>query len=296
MRLRRQRRKNSSFLAGVIAGLLISMTGMMIWWYLPGTAASPGSPLSHERGTPETASANILVLGVDEREGDTGRSDTMMLVRVAKGQVRMLSIPRDTLMDIEGYGEGKANSAYTYGGPELAMQAVSEALGLPVDHYVKVNTAGFRELVDILGGVEFDVPKAMSYYDPTDGLRIDLEPGLQVLDGDKAEQFVRFRSDGVGDDVGRIHRQQEFLKAAVKQAVTPANLTRLPQLIATARQHVDTDLPLSTQMKLAYTLYKAEEKGAVVQETVPGHGDYVDGISFFLIDEPQLKDLVASWQ
>lgn len=285
-------------MAGATMGLLLSLAGFFAWWFLPAysqAAPPPGSELSHERRSPARP-LHILVLGVDEIEDEVNRSDTMMLVRVADDQVRVLSLPRDTLVQIDGYGEGKLNSAYTYGGPELAKRTVSELLAIPVDYHVTVDLSGFRHLVDLMGGVEYDVPKPMYYHDPVSGLTIDLKPGRQRLDGQAAEQFVRFRSDEIGDDVGRIQRQQSFLKAAAAQALTPGNLTRLPGLVMTGARYVKTDLPLTEQIRLAQRGYSAQQREALLQETLPGHGDYVDEISFFLVNERELARLMAHWQ
>ncbi|HYF92257.1 MAG TPA: LCP family protein [Symbiobacteriaceae bacterium] len=294
---RRRRHANRGFWAGVIVGLLIPLAGLVLWMRTPATDVQPAAtenPAAADRGGEPT---HILVLGVDERQQvDGSRTDTMMLVRVAGGQVRVLAIPRDTLVHMEGHDDSKINSAYTYGGTDLAKEVAGDLLGVQVDHYVKINLAGFRHVVDLMGGVQFDVPKAMHYVDPTDGTYIDLEPGLQLLDGEKAEQFVRFRHDEIGDDMGRIHRQQEFLKAAVAQALTPSNWLKLPQLLYTARGYVETDIPVTEQLKLAQSAYKAQQSEAIVQETLPGHGDYVDGISFYLVDEEQLDRLVSTWE
>lgn len=296
MRLRRTQESRRRFWAGVAAGLLLPLTFLFFWWMEPAFAARP-------QATPEETAAaadrpvQVLILGVDERnQVDGSRTDTMLLLRVAQGQVRMLSIPRDTLVHMDGHDDSKINSAYTYGGADLAKEVAGDLLGLPVDYYVKVNLAGFRHLVDLMGGVQYDVPKAMRYVDPTDGTNIDLKPGPQLLDGKKAEQLVRFRHDEIGDDMGRIARQQEFLKAAVSQALTPSRLLKLPQLLYTARSYVETDVPLSEQLNLAQALFAAQKADAVVQETLPGHGDYVDGISFFLVDEEQLDRLVSIWE
>lgn len=269
--------RSLSFLSGVVAGLLFLFACVAAWWFGP-LLHNPGSQDQVSR-TPERAerAINILVLGVDERSHDTGRSDTMLLVRVEDGAARVLSIPRDTLVTLSGYGEGKANSAYTYGGPDLARRSISELLGVPVDYYVKLNLVGFRHLVDLMGGVVFDVQRPMHYVDPTDNLVIDLKPGLQLLDGAKAEQFVRFRHDAIGDDVGRTQRQQEFLKAAAAQLLTPAKLPRLPQLLYAARAYVD--------------LYAAKQRDTLVSEALPGHGEYVNGVSFFLPDREGLQRL-----
>ncbi|MFZ5827914.1 MAG: LCP family protein [Bacillota bacterium] len=285
------------FFAGAALGLLLSAGGLFLLWMLPlpGRAAPPQS---QESSSEPSASrpVYVLVLGVDERPDDPGRSDTIFVVRAGDGQVRALSIPRDTLVEIDGYGEGKANSAYTYGGPELAKQTVSALLGLPVDHYVKVNLQGFREMVDLVGGVPFEVDQPMYYEDPYDGLVIDLKPGRQVLDGRKAEQFVRFRHDEIGDDLGRIHRQQEFLKAAAKHALQPSNLTKLPSLLYTASRYVETDLPTGEQFRLARAAFQAQQAGAIVQETLPGYGDYVGEVSFYLPDVAEMERLVEIWR
>ncbi|HYG59453.1 MAG TPA: LCP family protein [Symbiobacteriaceae bacterium] len=297
-RLYRRRGKSSrGFWAGVALGLLLSFSGLAVWWFSPPPLAGPQGA-NRTPGEPATLGGpvHVLVLGVDERDQVNGsRTDTMLLLRFEDDQVRMLSIPRDTLVDMDAYGEGKINSAYTYGGPDLAKQVTSELVGVPVDHYVKVNLAGFRRLVDMMGGVQFDVPKAMRYSDPTDGLEIDLQPGLQVLNGDMAEQFIRYRYDDIGDDMGRIARQQEFLKAAARQALAPSRLTKLPQLLYTARSYVETDIPVGRQLQLAQASFAAQQRDAVVQETLPGHGDYVDGLSFYLIHQDELDRLVEAW-
>jgi polyisoprenyl-teichoic acid--peptidoglycan teichoic acid transferase len=284
------------FWAGVAAGLLISLTGLAAYWFTP-ALASPDADGGRPAEAPLAVPVHVLVMGVDERDQVSGsRSDTMMLVRVDDRQVRVLSLPRDTLVDMGEHGEGKLNSAYTYGGADLAKQVTGELVGLDVDYYVKIDLSGFRQLIDLMGGVEFDVPRAMQYTDPTDGLVIDLQPGLQRLDGEKAEQFVRFRHDKLGDDMSRIHRQQEFLKAAVTQMLTPENLLKLPGLLSAARSYVDTDLPVTRQLRLGNAVFQARQNDAIVQETLPGHGDYVNGISFFLIDQQQRDHLVANWQ
>lgn len=287
------------FIAGAALGLLLSVGGLFLLWMLPliGQAAPPlsGPPQGAEQGD-HGKPVYVLVLGVDERPDDPGRSDTIFVVRVGDGQIRALSIPRDTLVEIEGFGEGKVNSAYTYGGPELAKQTVSELLGLPIEYHVKVNLQGFREMVDLVGGVPFEVDRPMRYADPYDGLVIDLKPGYQILDGRKAEQYVRFRHDETGDDLGRIHRQQEFLKAAAKHALQPVNLTKLPSLLYTASKHVQTDLPTGEQFHLARAAFQAQQNGAILQETLPGQGGYIDDISFYLPDWVEMERLMALWQ
>ena len=174
-----------------------------------------------------------------------GRSDTMLLLQIDPGQktVNMLSIPRDTQVEFPGRpGVTKINHANLVGGPRLAAEVVSHNLnGVSIDRYVRVNTAAFRELVDALGGVEVLVPHPMKYTDQTQGLYIDLDEGRQLLTGEEAEQFARFRSDGNGD-IGRVQRQQQLIRALRDRIMTPTIVPSLPNILQLLRDHIDTNL------------------------------------------------------
>ena len=174
---------------------------------------------------------NILVMGIDRVPEATknsaavfaGRSDTMLLLRLdpSDNSVRMLSIPRDTQVNIPGVGLAKINDANVEGGAALAARVVSRSLNdVPIDRYVRVTTEAFRELVDLVGGIEVFVPYPMKYNDVTQNLNIDLEQGWQTLNGEQAEQFARFRKDKSGD-IGRVQRQQALLKALRQRLMTP---------------------------------------------------------------------------
>jgi len=204
---------------------------------------------------------HILVMGIDRVPGADpgsaalfeGRSDTMLLVRIdpKTDSVSLLSIPRDTRVTLPGTQEmTKVNDANAQGGAGLAAATVSQMLnGVPIDRYIRVSTDAFRELVDALGGVRVFVPEKMSYTDNTQKLKIDLEPGWQVLDGDKAEQFARFRQDGYGD-IGRVQRQQTLLKALRDRLTHPAVIPRLPALIGSMQKYIDTNLSLEEMLAL----------------------------------------------
>ncbi len=204
---------------------------------------------------------NILVMGIDRvpgaKEGSKelfdGRSDTMLLLRVDPGDdsVKLLSVPRDTQVNIPGVGLTKINDANVRGGPELAAKTVSGILnGVTIDRYVRVDTEAFRELVDLLGGVEVYVPEPMSYVDQTQKLKINLARGLQTLNGDQAEQFARFRHDAYGD-IGRVQRQQTLLKALLKRLTNPTVIPRLPGLVSTLQKYIDTNLSLEEMLALS---------------------------------------------
>lgn len=203
---------------------------------------------------------NILVMGIDRvpeapkhsPEVFTGRSDTILLLRLdpRDNSVRMLSIPRDTQIELPNIGIAKINDANVEGGPALAARVVSRTLNnVPVDRYVRITTDAFRELVDLVGGVEVFVPYPMKYVDVTQNLNIDLEQGWQTLNGDQAEQFARFRKDQNGD-IGRVQRQQALLKALRQRLVSPTVLPRLPQAIRVVQQYLDTNLSLEEMLAL----------------------------------------------
>lgn len=211
---------------------------------------------------------NILVMGIDRvpdapknsREVFAGRSDTMLLLRIdpRDNTVRMLSIPRDTQVDIPGVGVAKINDANVEGGPALSARVVSRTLNdVPIDRYVRVTTEAFRELVDLVGGVEVYVPYQMKYVDNTQNLKIDLDKGWQTLNGDQAEQFARFRKDQLGD-IGRVQRQQTLLKALRQRLVNPTVLPRLPQAVRVIQQYVDTNLSLEEMLALVGFSLKLE--------------------------------------
>lgn len=210
-----------------------------------------------------TRPVNILVMGIDlplnlpegsdSNDVFAGRSDAMLLVHVDPSveAVSVLSIPRDTRVDIPELGIEKINYANAAGGPKLAAQVVSSTLnGVTIDRYVRVSTGAFRELVDLMGGIEVYVPERMEYTDNTQKLKIDLQPGQQTLNGEQAEQFARFRNDADGD-IGRVQRQQQVIRALREKLSNPAMITRLPAAIELFQKYIDTNLSMEEMLALA---------------------------------------------
>jgi LCP family protein required for cell wall assembly len=203
---------------------------------------------------------NILILGTDVNFVDKGipRSDTIKLasIDVAKPSIAILSIPRDTWVEIPGYGNAKINSAYQRGGDieidriDSAKTVITGLLSslagqdVPIDYYVRIQTGGFKRIVDALGGVEIDVEKQMDYDDNYQNLYIHLKPGRQVLDGTQAMGYVRFRHDAEGD-YGRIRRQDQFIRALAAQIEKPETKSRLPRVLGAANEMLKTDLTLN---------------------------------------------------
>jgi len=245
---------------------------------------------------------NILVMGIDKVPGVadsseeifSGRSDTMLLLRIdpSDNTVNLLSIPRDTQVEIPGIGVTKINQANASGGPALARQVVTNTMnGIEVDRYVRVSTNAFRELVDLLGGVEVYVPERMSYVDNTQKLKIDLAQGWQTLNGDQAEQFARFRHDNFGD-IGRVQRQQTLIKAMRSKLASPLVLPRVPSLIAMMQKYIDTNLSVEEMLALVNFGVKLE-KDDFKMVMLPGRFSTPDefAASYWIMD-PQKRDRV----
>ncbi len=235
----------------------------------------------------------IMLLGVDERNEDVGRSDTLMFLNLSDDKVSLLSIPRDTRVFVERHGYQKINAAYAHGGEKLTRSTLEDFLGMDIDRYVKINTQEFVKLIDVIGGIDIVVEKPMHYEDPWDdngGLYIHLDEGLQHLNGEDAIKFVRFR-DSEGD-AGRVRRQQAFMKACAERLSDPTVILKLPEIFSVAMNAVETDLTSSEMLSIAGTLKGAEDSRNVKTGTVPGYWQYIDGVSYLVPDPLRLGEIM----
>lgn len=235
----------------------------------------------------------LILMGVDERKDDVGRSDTLMFLNFFSDEVSLLSIPRDTRVYIERQGYQKINAAYAYGGEKLTRQTVEDFLGVDIDRYIKIDTHAFPKIIDELGGIDIYVERDMNYEDPWDdngGLVIDLRQGYQHLDGNEAVQFVRYR-DSEGD-AGRVRRQQAFMKALAQKVTDPATVLKLPKILSVAFDAVETDLSMGEMLELAGTLKSAESEGNIQTGVVPGYMEYIDNVSYLVPDAERLGEVV----
>ena len=238
---------------------------------------------------------HVMLLGVDRREGDVGRSDTMMVAALdqSKGKAALISVPRDTRVQIEKNDYEKINHAYAYGGHKLSQEAVEKLLGTKIDHYIIIDTKAFERIIDALDGVDINVEKRMYYEDPWDddgGLVIDLYPGEQHMNGKKAIQYVRYR-DGEGD-IGRIGRQQKFMKAVLAKVISPSVLPQLPKLVEEIKSAIQTDMSLTELLEFAGQLKSVHDNGLSAQ-MVPGQPAYIKDVSYWIPDITDLRQLMA---
>ncbi len=302
VRVRRRIRWARVFLVLLILFcILVAITGAAMYFYVNKiSSVVPPNKVVTDNKTGDILSkrVNILLLGVDDGETevpsvDVKRSDTMIVASInpTDGTINLLSIPRDTKVTIPGHtGFDKITHAYAYGGAKLAVQTVENFLHIPVNYYITVNWQGFINVIDILGGVNLYVEQNMDYEDPYANLKIHLQKGYQHLDGDKAGQYVRFRHDELGD-IGRVQRQQRFLKALSSEMFQLGTVFKLPALLTTISEYVDSDMNLFTMVKLANSV-KGFKEGNLRTEMLPGNFATIDGLSYWVHDKEQTRKLV----
>ncbi|EEG77509.1 LCP family protein [Dethiobacter alkaliphilus] len=235
---------------------------------------------------------NLLVYGIDTGEWVNGtyrsgpaRADTILLLQLnlEDNSASMLSIPRDTLVKIPGRGDDKINHAHAFGGAELLVETVESFVGVPVDYYLQVNYKLFSEIVDGMGGIEFDLDRTIS----ARGMR--LEPGPQVLDGDQAFAVVSFRRERMGD-IGRVQRQQRFV-GAVAREVRSSTPRQLLSILYSSWKHVKTNISMAEAAELI-TASRDIKESNVNQAMVPGWFYNRSGISYWRADDKETKALL----
>ncbi|MDR2587677.1 MAG: LCP family protein [Coriobacteriales bacterium] len=225
----------------------------------------------------------VLVLGSDARAGETAsRSDTIMLCRLdpTKKSMSVLSIPRDTKVELPEYGTEKINAAMAYGGPAGAVKAVSDLVGVEIAHVVMIDFEGFSDIVDQLGGVTVDVP----FYTSLNG--IELQPGVQTLNGEQALAFVRDRKDYALGDFQRAANQRALLKAVAKK-ITQSPTGEIPGLVSSLAESASTDLTAMQLIDLALGFQGMNTDENMYTGQIPATTGTIDGVSYVLINEEE---------
>lgn len=263
-----------------------------------------------EKEETSTINKTIAVFGVDE---DEIRTDVILVANFnsATGKAKVVSIPRDTKVlwsdkqkraytDLTGYSisVSKLNEMAAYGKinenvgniRDFTIDEIENILRVKIDNYVVINLDAFREIVDIIGGVEVDVPQRMYYQDRSQGLYIDLQPGLQHLDSEDAEGLVRFRRYIEGDEK-RVEVQQLFLKAVAQKVLSREMLGQLPNMITKLFPYIKTDIKL-TDVLSYLTLLNDFDLQNLTFYTVPGYGSSEEGPSYYYINEDKLEEMI----
>lgn len=232
----------------IILGVLLVFECYLIFSFLQGYESTKNAqskqtiPFNGEEA-PDQNDLNILIIGTDSRGEDRGRSDSLMVAHYdqKRKQPKLISIMRDSYVDIPGYGKDKINAAYSYGGIELVRKTLKENFDLPIEYYVTINFDHFKEAIDNLfpKGVTIDAEKDL------DLDQVFIKAGKQKMDGNTLLQYSRFREDEEGD-FGRIRRQQQVLSAISQQVTNVTSLSKLPKTTGKLLGYVDTNLSEST--------------------------------------------------
>jgi LCP family protein required for cell wall assembly len=254
----------------------------------------------------------FLVIGSDTRAGldslqnfgesDGARGDVIMLIKLypADGNVQILSLPRDLLVEIPGRGTDRINAAYAVGGAPLMVRTVKQITGLPVHHYIEVDFVGFQSLVDDIGGVYLDFPYPAR--DANSGLSVDA--GYQLLDGSQALAYARSRHyqeerDGQwvavdADDIGRTGRQQTLLLAILGAVKTPSSITEAGSIVGGFAKHltVDSTFAQSSLVELAFRM-RSISPDKIETATLPVYLDTYDEMSIVRMQHPEADDVIA---
>lgn len=295
----RKRKKDYSNLKFALLSIFMSIAvGLGVFaarWYT--TPHSETILQSFEEGTLnevviDEQKSNILIIGTDVSGLLT---DVIMLVQIdpVKKQASVMSIPRDTYIKYQGY-KGKINGVHATfydkeikSGSEATIRAVKQLMGeIPIHHYVKVNTKALRQCIDELGGVDFYVPQNMKYTDPAQDLYIDLKKGQQHLDGDKAEQLVRFRQYKNGD-IGRIKVQQDFIHAVMEQKLNIKYVGEIGDIYSVLISNLETSMAPEEAIKYGNLLL---EIGRENVETITLPHRFVEGKSYVV---PVMSEIVT---
>ena len=235
----------------------------------------------------------ILMVGVDQAAGEEGnedftRTDTIMLMKanVKDGTIKLLSIPRDSRVLVRNTYD-KVNHAHAFGGIELTLQSLRNFLGLDIDYYVQVNYKALVNIVDAIGGVDYEVPEGVNIKKWT----LDIKPGMNHFNGTDTMWYLRTRHIYDNGDIGRVHAQQDFVKAMVDQAVKKSSQMNLLTVLSSYIKYVKTNLPMSAMVNLVKSIpnFSSDKVKTFV---VPGNGAYINNISYYIPDERGTWDIV----
>ncbi|MFC4778326.1 LCP family protein [Paenibacillus sp. GCM10023252] len=243
---------------------------------------------------------SLLLLGVDQRDQERGRSDTMIytVVRPKDGAILMVSIPRDTYVDIAGRDRSdKITHAYAFGGAKMALETVEGLFDRPIQHYASINFQGFRDVIDAMGGISLPIEEDL-VNDDTDHEKFVVPAGQDLYNGTDALNYVRYREDA-GGDMNRTGRHQVFLNAMLDRASSVGQWAKIPGLMETMGNNFTTDMPPSMIVGLAQSFLQQNTR-IIHSHTLQGEGrrKHSGGAWYYFAKEEDLektKALIDSW-
>ncbi|KYD29811.1 polyisoprenyl-teichoic acid--peptidoglycan teichoic acid transferase TagU [Parageobacillus toebii] len=288
---RRKKKKWLRWVGGIVAVLLIGIGAYAysIYHHVKQTANQmyenvdwKSDKRDDEVSFKEKTPISILLIGVDERKGDRGRADSLIVMTVNpnKKSIEMVSIPRDTRTEIIGKGKkDKINHSYAFGGVEMTMATVEHFLDIPIDYYIKVNMESFRDIVDAVGGVTVDNPFAFTYEGVT------FPKGEITLNGEKALKYSRMRKSDPRGDFGRQDRQKQIIEAIIQKGASFSSLTNYDEVLAAIGKNMKTNLTFD-EMQEIQANYK-EARHHIEQLHITGKGTTMNGTYYLIVPEEE---------
>lgn len=245
---------------------------------------------------PSKDNISILFLGLDDRDDSLkGRTDANLLVTFNKeaGSVKLLSIPRDSRVEIVGRDrQDKINHAHAFGGVDMTIDTVEHLLDIPVDYFVKLNFDAFLEVVDALGGVEIDVPFAFTEMDSTDRQgEITINEGTQLLNGEEALAYARMRKKDPRGDIGRGERQQQVLAAIIKKSASFSTITKFDEILESVEKNLVTNLSFGNILSL-----HSYRSGLNNIESInfEGGNSTIEGVYYYELEDDSVKQVSST--
>jgi polyisoprenyl-teichoic acid--peptidoglycan teichoic acid transferase len=230
---------------------------------------------------------SVLLMGVDERKGDSGRSDSLIVLTVNahNNSVKMLSIPRDTRTEIIGKGtQDKINHAYAFGGVDMSIATVENFLDIPIDHYVQINMEGFKDIVDSVGGVTIDNDLDFTY----EGTHFP--KGQLDLSGEKALKYSRMRYEDPRGDFGRQLRQRQIIQAVIREGASLKSIANYGNIFDVLGNNVKTSLTFD-EMITIQSKYKSASTD-IEQFQIKGNGTKIGGVYYFVVSADEKQSII----
>ncbi|KAA0965468.1 LytR family transcriptional regulator [Sporosarcina sp. ANT_H38] len=293
-----KKRKKWPWIIAVI-GLIIGCFAFSVFFDLTSTLKGMYKPIdreSSEKREEEVVFRNqdpfsVLILGVDEREGDKGRSDTMIVMAVNPKlkSTKMVSIPRDTYTEIVGHGTtDKLNHAYAFGGIQMSMDSVENLLDIPIDYVMEVNMEGFQSIVDAVGGVSVNNPFEFTQDS------IQYAAGNITLTGKEALSYVRMRKDDPSGDFGRQDRQKQVIEGVLREGTSVKSLLKYRSVFNALGDNVTTNMTFDEMVDIQKDYRDAADKVEQLHFE-KGEGTRMnDGIWYYIMDDTELLEITSA--
>ncbi|WP_226037113.1 LCP family glycopolymer transferase [Aquibacillus saliphilus] len=288
----KKRRRWLYWVGGIILALILSVLGYGIYIYsqLDNAVETMHQPLERDEQRQKEMDGifknkeafNMLLLGVDERSNDAGRSDTMIFMSLNPNtdSMIMMSIPRDTYTNIPGHGMDKINHAYAFGGTELSLSTVEEFLDVPIHYYSKINMEGFVQGIDALGGVT--VNNSLTF---TEG-GTNFPEGQIHLSGEEALSFTRMRKQDPRGDFGRNDRQRQVIQAAMGEAASFSSFTKVGEIFDILGENVRMNLNMDNMQSIFSNYRNTPSNVSTIQ--INGNGSTMGGIWYYVVPDQEI--------